>query len=393
MKSPSFLIFRSISRRFELLILTIGVSACILFSTSLSAITPVAGFYARYYNSSDELSYAFALSQEAAAADACAQIGGSLGEPGHRFPCVNSPYPDELVFVEFGGTSGCMYGDFGSRVTGGVCETIPDGLPNKNNGGGGDGGCVGNPCNPATGNKFQRESDFSTPSFEFARTYNSEIRLDVGLGPGWRHSFNRSLMVFDDFLIVVTGAGKGEAWIKNGGVWQGDTDSDVQISELATAFEVTKPNGAVETYDLTGKLQSIEEPNSSKTVYTYNAAGQVAFVDDNYGRRVTFFYDQGHLESVEDPAGNIYRYEYDLNDNLTDVIYPGTTPTNSTRRIYHYENQYFPHFLTGITDENGDRYATFAYDEAGKAKSTEHAETTNSVGQERFELEYEEGVE
>jgi hypothetical protein len=29
--------------------------------------------------------------------------------------------------------------------------------------------------------------------------------------------------------------------------------------------------------------------------------------------------------------------------------------------VYHYEDQRFPHHLTGLTDENGGRFATWAY--------------------------------
>ena len=48
----------------------------------------------------------------------------------------------------------------------------------------------------------------------------------------------------------------------------------------------------------------------------------------------------------------------------------------------------FPSHLTGITDENGDRYATFAYADDGKAVLTEHAQTVNSAPQERFQLDF-----
>jgi len=44
--------------------------------------------------------------------------------------------------------------------------------------------------------------------------------------------------------------------------------------------------------------------------------------------------------------------------------------------------------LTGIADENDDRYATYSYDANGKAISTEHSQTTNPIGQEKVELDY-----
>ena len=66
-----------------------------------------------------------------------------------------------------------------------------------------------------------------------------------------------------------------------------------------------------------------------------------------------------------DPAGNIYRYEYDANINLTSISYPDETPLDSNdnlTRVYHYEDNNFIHALTGITNENGNRVRTWAYD-------------------------------
>lgn len=45
----------------------------------------------------------------------------------------------------------------------------------------------------------------------------------------------------------------------------------------------------------------------------------------------------------------------------------------SLQRIFHYEDSLNPRKLTGITDERGVRYATWAYDLQGRALSSEHA--------------------
>ncbi|EPJ47160.1 MAG: yd repeat-containing protein [Osedax symbiont Rs1] len=48
-------------------------------------------------------------------------------------------------------------------------------------------------------------------------------------------------------------------------------------------------------------------------------------------------------------------------------------------REYHYENATNGKLLTGITDERGNRYATWAYDAQGRAISSEHANTTEKA--------------
>ena len=83
------------------------------------------------------------------------------------------------------------------------------------------------------------------------------------------------------------------------------------------------------------------------------------------------------------PGGLTYSYAFDSNNNLIEVQYPD----NSTRK-YHFDDAGFPNHLTGITDENGDRFATFSYDSEGRAISTEHAWTGSGAPQERYVLDY-----
>lgn len=63
---------------------------------------------------------------------------------------------------------------------------------------------------------------------------------------------------------------------------------------------------------------------------------------------------------------------------LSAVTYP-----DGSQRKYHYENPTFRGALTGITDEKGVRFATYAYDSAGRATSTEHA-----GGVDKFQLSF-----
>ena len=44
-------------------------------------------------------------------------------------------------------------------------------------------------------------------------------------------------------------------------------------------------------------------------------------------------------------------------------------PTTATTLTYLYENSSLPFSLTGITDENGNRYVTWGYDTEGRATS------------------------
>lgn len=268
----------------------------------------------------------------------------------------------------------------------GVCIAIDD--PDENQGCTGEYG-VGNPCNVATGNKYQSETDFSDKPLSFIRTYNSLNLVDLGFGKGWRHNYQRKLIIATDALTQVTGTGRGEPWTKVNSIWQGDADSEVLISETTNGFVLTKKAGSTETYDFSGQLLSETDTNGHQTLYSYNTDNQLENITNHYGQSISFAYVNNKVDTVTDTQGAVYLYEYDTNDTLVSVIYSDATPSDDAdnpRKIYHYENVYFPNHLAGTTDENGDRYATYAYDADGKAISTEHAQTTNAGGQEQYEL-------
>src|SRR5262249_37439142 len=60
-------------------------------------------------------------------------------------------------------------------------------------------------------------------------------------------------------------------------------------------------------------------------------------------------------------------------DRLAAVTY-STSP--STRQTYLYENQAFPLALTGIIDENGNHFATWTYDQTGRATKSAYVDST-----------------
>ena len=57
---------------------------------------------------------------------------------------------------------------------------------------------------------------------------------------------------------------------------------------------------------------------------------------------------------------------------------------DGSTRQYHYEDQAHASHITGITDENGHRFATSSYDSVGRVASSQH-----SGGSEQVTLSYE----
>lgn len=252
---------------------------------------------------------------------------------------------------------------------------------------------VGNPCSVSTGNKVQRETDFSAMGLSFSRTYNSGSLSNTGLGHGWQHLAQRRLVIDGDSIVVVSGRGRGEPWTKVNGQWQGDADTKVLLTETNSVYTLTKDNGDTETYNAAGQLTELARPDGETTTYAYNNDNQLTGIIGHYGHRIDLTYADGFIDTVTDPSGEVYRYVYDSIDRLSEVIYPDVTPLDNVdnpKRTYHYEDTQNAYLLTGITDENGDRYATWAYDDEGRAELSQHALTsdTDSVEQERFTLDF-----
>ncbi|WP_301153883.1 RHS repeat protein [Metapseudomonas otitidis] len=70
-------------------------------------------------------------------------------------------------------------------------------------------------------------------------------------------------------------------------------------------------------------------------------------------------------------GGTSVSYTYNSIRRLTAVT--ATRDSVVSSQTYHYEDSRNPNLLTGITDERGIRYATWTYDDQGRAISSEHA--------------------
>jgi RHS repeat-associated protein len=314
--------------------------------------------------------------------------------------CDNQPTTFD-VFIGMHQSATCPDGftpNAGNLLDKTYCRRPPTGelKPYKN------AGCsenlVGNPCNAATGNKYQREVDYADPSagsLEFVRHYNS-------LTGEWRHTYSRKVVyqpysstVFGAVAIVERPDGRRFDF-HTGPDGQYVPDPDV-VDRLIPKLDANKTvegwtyitsDDATETYDSKGRLRSIRGRGgrTQKMIYGTDAAASPLLIGvvDNFGRKFDFRYDAaGNLAQMTDPGRNSYQYSYDQIGNLSSVIYPG----GAVRRYHYGETQYtqnteLPRALTGITDENSNRFAIFQYDSKQRVISTEHA-----LGANRFTIE------
>ncbi|TAK64345.1 DUF6531 domain-containing protein [Methylobacter sp.] len=258
----------------------------------------------------------------------------------------------------------------------------------------------GNPINAATGNKWQHETDLPSGAFglSFDRYYNASTTANPSsLGAGWSHAYSRSgtLQANGSWVTIRRNDGKEYNFQLSAGQWVTDADVLDRLEELKDStnerigWRYTTAGNSVETYTASGKLTAITDRSGLTQTLTYSDASTpvtvaptsdlLIRVTDSFDHQLNFTYDaNSRLSTMTNPAGGVYHYVYDANNNLASVTYP-----DGASKTYHYENTSFPHALTGITDENNNRYATFRYDAQGRGISTEHA-----GGAERVSLVY-----
>lgn len=249
----------------------------------------------------------------------------------------------------------------------------------------------GNPIHLGTGNKTQIETDYTGAGafpLMVVRYYNSASGVEDLLGQGWTLSYRQRLDVQGSDVATPPGAvvayradGKYFQFANRSGSYTPDADVTERLVRLTdpagntSGWQYTDTNDNIETYDAAGKLLSIQNRAGLKHTLSYNGAGQLDRVSDDFGRTLSFGYHlDGKLKSITGPDGVYYEYNYDDNANLSNVSYPG-----SGLRVYHYEDGVFRHALTGITSENGKRYATWTYDGQGRAISSEHSGGANRI--------------
>ncbi|MBS0426541.1 MAG: RHS repeat-associated core domain-containing protein [Proteobacteria bacterium] len=129
---------------------------------------------------------------------------------------------------------------------------------------------------------------------------------------------------------------------------------------------------AVLAFTADGKLQTRTERGGFTYTYAYDGSGRLATVSNPFGRSLVFAYAGNKLATVTTPDGRVIGYTYDASGRLATVLYP-----DGKSRGFLYENASFPQALTGIIDESGVRWGTFAYDSSGRAISTELAGGVN----------------
>jgi len=218
------------------------------------------------------------------------------------------------------------------------------------------------------------------------------------LGFAWTHTYARSIEYLPGSdpnsaaktAIVSRPEGGRVSFHYINGQWQADADVlatliqrlDVQGALLGWTY--TPVDGReVEYYDVLGRLAQITRSDGTYVALIYNngaiEGGARDYcpsrVEAQDGRALVFVCDNaGRIAGITDPAGSNYAYAYDSSGRLQSVTYPdGMQRTYLVNESAYLGGASMKNALTGIQDEDSQRFATFTYDSQGRAVSTEHA--------------------
>ncbi len=285
-------------------------------------------------------------------------------------------------------------------------------IPSENRGACDEAPCLlGNPIHPKTGNKFQQETDYHGTGplpLEFVRYYNSDPSL-LG-GKKWSMSYSRRVIYVgkysdprDTLLVRDNGAGhwfrlqSDSSWRPDVKSVKGNLTKLVDGSGNHTGWMYVNPNDETETYDGDGKLLAITSALGFTITTSYTVPvndggdGKSETLDkitDHFSRSIQIRRaSSGRISKLVLPTGAEVEYAGDYPAGaqhfgvLTKVTFPDadTNPSNNTHKDYFYDESAHvatgapTGLLTGLSDENSSRYATWKYDALGRAYDSSHA--------------------
>jgi RHS repeat-associated protein len=250
----------------------------------------------------------------------------------------------------------------------------------------------GDPVNPATGNATQQIADFSGQGafpLSVTRYFNSysasQAASSAFFPSNWRLNYDRRLSLYTQnagaqAVNAEREDGKILQFVQStpNGPWVAQNNINARLVEqFDTAHNLSgwsyysDHDDQIEQYDAQGRLSWIQNRAGLRQTMTRDPNGRLLTVTDPFGRQLQFAYELfgGLLQSVTLPAGGNITYSYasssatyPASEVLSAVQYPdGHSISLLYNEAAHINGAYGRNILTGVIDENNNRYLTYDY--------------------------------
>ncbi len=235
----------------------------------------------------------------------------------------------------------------------------------------------------------------------FERSYGQPIsrRFELGaLGRGWTHNWQYKLTTEDDGTVVITDMTgtprlfQPDSRYANRYLAQPGDQGALRFSS-ATGYILTESNGLIQFFSADGQLNYIEDTNGNRITCTYSGGlltslthsagpamtitytnGLISSVADHLNRQTKYTYNDQHLASVTTYDGQITTYTYNVSAG-TPALH-GLTKTrlpDGTHRFFTYDDQ--GRLATASRDNDNEKTA-FSYSD-GRVNVTDALSHTN----------------
>ena len=307
--------------------------------------------------------------------------GCTSGAPYCMWNPIGVSFAGTAMSVDFGGSANYIAFD---SITLGASIVVN---PGKSSGNPADvpGSCVcGDPISIGTGNVYEKFTDYQSAGanrLAFERYYNSLGNLETfasTLGAKWRSSYDRYIRIINTTTVTVERAdGETVNFNLSGNTWTPDSDVDLSLVQSGSTWILTDKDDTVETYSTLNVseaiLNSIKARNGYTQTLTYNSSNLLASITDSYNRSFGFTYQYGLLQTVTTPDSLTLSYSYATRGTGTVLTSAAYSTSPVTSQTYLYESSVLPFAITGILDENGNRFTSWTYDTTGRALTSQHA--------------------
>jgi RHS repeat-associated protein len=243
-----------------------------------------------------------------------------------------------------------------------------------------------------SGEYYLEQVDLSIPgrgtNFVWARKYRSRTGPDTAQGVGWDFSYDLNISQSGGDLVLDDGNSRSDTYeLQADGSWGHEGFFRKITEEPDGSYRVRFANhGAWEFHPFDGssqegKVTAIEDRNSNRMEFEYDAQGKLVLIRDTLSREIAVAYHStGRVASVTDFIGRQVTYEYYQDGDagggegdLASVTTPSVVGTPNGNdfpagktTVYTYstgfDDEALNHNLLTITDPKGQTWLVNEYD-------------------------------